>query len=89
MTEHGDASVRKAAVPKMVLAEELRPVPVLPNRIILKGSASDVAKHRKVASQTPTKVASKPVAKQHFCNQEMESMQHALFLITLWTQIIL
>lgn len=47
----------KAAVPKMVLPDELRPVPVLPNRIILKGSASDVVEHsnlRRVASQLPT-----------------------------------
>lgn len=63
----------------MVLPEELRPVPDLPNRIILKGSASDEAKHRHFTvscASTSHRSKVKPVAMQHFCDQEMNSVNH-------------
>lgn len=41
VTEQGEMSTQKADLPKMVLPEELLPVPVLPNRTTLRGSASD------------------------------------------------
>lgn len=42
VTEQGDTSTRNADLPRMVLPEELLPVPVRPSRTILRDSASDV-----------------------------------------------
>ena len=42
VTEEGDTSAQNADLPRMVLPEELRPVPVLPSRTSLRGSASGV-----------------------------------------------
>lgn len=53
VTEQGETSTQKVDLPRMVLPEELLPVPVLPRRTIVRGSASDVGGD---ASQTVTKV---------------------------------
>lgn len=65
VTELGDAPTKKVAVPKMVLPEELRPVPVFPNRTILKGSAPDGARFKMSHVSASHRTKANPFGQSH------------------------